>query len=239
MTYIRNPKTEKSGIFCCIPQEGKCKIGCKDCFFNGSRSYVKNTPNYPPQHIAEKYPIRVNDGNDSNNDFLQVITDTMFIPMKFYNTCVPKVEHFPSPVVLTINPSDITDTNFHKLKSIPDNLMFVRIRVNTWNIETVVKPAVDYYTSRGVPVVLTFMAYYTIPIPEGHKHYYVTRKRTTNIYDAIKGGVWKGIMEKFEGNKLVYSCGEDINGTISCKYCGNCMREFWNTTYRLEFGGGR
>ena len=37
--------------------------------------------------------------------------------------------------------------------------MFVRIRVNTWNLSMVDK-AIDYYTKREVPIVLTFMRYY-------------------------------------------------------------------------------
>jgi hypothetical protein len=118
---------------------------------------------------------------------------------------------------------------------IPKNLMFVRIRTNMWNLYTVVKPAVDYYTSKGVPVVLTFMAYYDKK-PEMNNDSYIYRKRTINSYYAITTYAWEQVMKKFKDNYLVYSCGkiEGEKGKSGCQYCGNCVREYYNTMERMR-----
>jgi len=72
MPYIENPKTKGSGIICCIPQAGECPIHCDDCFFQSGRSYLEpldvNLPNLPSKEESQGRVVRVNDGNDSNND---------------------------------------------------------------------------------------------------------------------------------------------------------------------------
>ncbi len=243
MSYLENPKTKDSGIFCCIPQKGGCPFKCADCFFQSGRSYLEpleeKTPNIPPPEIIANNIIRINDGNDSSNDFNTVVEATKDYPRKFYNTSWPKmVEQFPGPVVLTLNPGLHTDKDFWKLPSIPPNLMFVRFRTNTWNLD-LLKEAVDYYaTERFVPVILTFMAYFTEVdnIPQDHLQNYVCRKRTTNSYWAITSQAWEKIMNMFRFNKLVHSCGrvEGEMGDTKCKYCGNCVREFFVTTERMK-----
>ena len=114
--------------------------------------------------------------------------------------------------------------------------MFVRIRVNTWNLKRVVAPAVKYYTDNGIPVVLTFMAYFETPIPEKHKKNYIFRKRTINDYWAITTSAWKRIMGQYADNILVYSCGkiEGELGSTKCKRCGNCVREYHNSKERMR-----
>jgi len=159
--------------------------------------------------------------------------------MKFYNTSIPKdLEGFKDPVVLTINPGKMTDKDFYKLDPIPKNLMFVRIRTNMWNVHPVVLPAVEYYTSKEVPVVLTFMAYFNNPekIPEDFDCCYSFRKRTLNSYYAITNVAWKLVMSLFEDNKYVYSCGREGIAT-GCKFCGNCLREYFATMERLRTNG--
>ena len=107
--------------------------------------------------------------------------------------------------------------------------MFVRIRTNTWNLNLVDK-VVAHYSERKVPVVLTFMAYYGETIPEEHQHNYTFRKRTLNSYWVITQGAWDNIMARYS-NSLVYACGKDAN-THGCKYCGNCLREYFATMAR-------
>lgn len=239
--YKENPKTKGSGIICAIPQKGRCPMGCDDCFFQSGRSYLEpleeNLPNMPTLQESIGRVVRVNDGNDSNIDKENVIKSTQMYQHKFFNTSIPTgLEDFNAPVVLTINPGKMTDNSWHKLEEIPKNLMFVRIRTNCWNLENVVLPAVKYYTEKGVPVVLTFMAYFDKEIPEKWKPEYIWRKRTLNPYNAITTSAWRAIMSIFMFNKFVYSCGK-IEGEIGdthCSRCGNCLREYFNTAERMK-----
>ena len=259
MPYLTNPKMEGSGMLACIPQQGRCPNNCKHCFFQGhGRSYLKpieeKTPNMPTRKQAEGRVIRVNDGNDSNFQREYVIAATKHYPMKFYNTAIPfNIGNFDAPVVLTINPGEMTDKDWHKLDRIQKNLMFVRIRTNMWNMNEVVIPAVKYYTDREVPVVLTFMAYYQEgdKIPDDVKitqffykdetsprDAYVFRKRTLNSYWAITTIAWEFIMEKFKYNHWLYSCSkiEGELGTYKCHRCGNCLREYFYTMEKIRNG---
>ena len=241
MSYIENPKTKGSGIICAIPQEGTCPIGCTDCFFQSGRSYLEpleeNLPNMPPAWLAEGRVVRVNDGNDSNNKRADVISMTFHYPDKFYNTSIPKhLEEFKAPVVLTVNPGKMTDESAHLLDVIPPNLMFVRVRTNTWNFKVVVD-AVKHYTSRDVPVVLTFMAYYADGVNKGHTCNYSFRKRTMNSYwcatQSAVDLIFSNAKEHALPNKLVYTCGYDAT-TYSCARCGTCLREYYATKERMR-----
>lgn len=235
--WIWNPKTKNSNIITCIPQEGFCPINCEDCFFQSGRSYLepfeKNIPHIPSDKMAEGRIVRVNDGNDSNNNFELVVEKTKNFKDKFYNTSLPiNLDKFPGPVVLTINPAKMTDKKFHKVNPIPKNLMFVRIRSNPWNIENVIKPAVEYYTSKEVPVVLTHMAYYTEKINEEFQDFYTFKKRTLNSYYVLNKKGKEYIINYFSENPFVYECG--YKETHSCTRCGNCLREFHNTKERIR-----
>jgi len=247
LKYKENPKTKGSGILCAIPQTGTCPNKCEDCFFQSGRSYLEpleeNLPNMPDpkEVILFNRVVRVNDGNDSNVDKEKVIEMTSCYPMRFYNTAIPVgLEEFKQPVVLTLNPGKMTDVGWTKLKKIPKNLMFVRIRTNTWNLDKVVFPAVIYYTERKVPVVLTFMAYFGTmeKIPEEHLQNYMFRKRTLNHYYAIHTEAWESVMRNFRYNPYVYSCGkiEGEIGTTKCERCGNCLREYFATMERILNG---
>ena len=157
--------------------------------------------------------------------------------MRSYNTSYLKdIEGYKMPVVLTVNPATKTDTWYWRLSSIPSNLMFIRVRTNTWNLY-LVDSVVDYYTKHfKVPVILTFMAYFNKKIPWRHKKKYTYRKRTLNSYWAITTKAWKKIMKRYEDNILVYSCGkiEGEKGSTKCRYCGNCLREYFATIERIK-----
>lgn len=245
MSYIENPKTKGSGIVCCIPQTSGCPIGCADCFFMGGRSYLEplkdNLPNMPdPAEVERKgQVVRVNDGNDSNVDREAVVAAVQCYPRRFYNTSIPKdIEGFDAPVVVTLNPGLHTDSEFWVPDPIPKNIMFVRFRTNTFNLD-LAADAIEHYTSRGVPVVLTFMAYFdtvATAIPEADRSNYVFRKRTLNSYWAITTNAWRAVMQDHEDNKLVYSCGkiEGELGDTKCKFCGSCLREYFATMERMR-----
>jgi len=238
--YKENPKTKGSGIVCAIPQTGRCPNECEDCFFQSGRSYLEpldeNLPNMP-MNLMDRI-VRVNDGNDSNVDREEVLRATQHYIFKFYNTAIPNnLEGFEEPVVLTINPGKMTNKGFYTLYDIPKNLMFVRIRTNMWNLHLVLS-AVKHYTEREVPVVLTFMAYFDTAdnIPESCRQYYTFRKRTTNSYWAITTEGWEIIMNYFKYNKWVHSCGkiEGEKGDTHCRFCGNCLREYYATLERMK-----
>lgn len=235
--WIWNPKTKGSGIITCIPQKGLCPNKCEDCFFQSGRSYLKpldeNTPHIPSKFLAEGRIVRINDGNDSNfqRDLVERIAQKY--GDYFFNTAIPlALEGFSAPVVLTVNPAKMTNKSFYKLKTIPNNLMFVRIRTNTWNLFNVVEPAVSYYANRGVAIVLTFMAYFTTSIPQNHQKYYEWKKRTLNSYYVLKNEEIDVIMSMFRHNPLVYSCG--IKGRHECIFCGNCLREYYRVKEKIK-----
>lgn len=240
MGYKKNPKLEGSGILGVIPHTGRCPHNCPDCFFQEGRSFLEplaeNLPNMPEDSAASGRIVRVNDGHDSNVKRKDVMEACQGFPMRFYNTAIPHfLDDFDAPVVLTLNPGNLTDKGFHRLDKIPSNLMFVRLRVNTWNLD-MVEDAIEYYTSREVPVVLTFMAYFKESIPEDHQHGYIFRKRTLNNYWAITTKTWREVMARFQDNVWVHSCGhiEGEKGNTKCRHCGNCVREYFATTERLR-----
>ncbi len=106
--------------------------------------------------------VRVNSGHDSNIGRDEVIRATERYPRRFFNTSIAKFD-FPAPVVLTANPREeepVGQPIWPFRDGAPRNLMFVRLRVSSTNLDWV-RDGVGWYTSYQVPVVLTFMAYYT------------------------------------------------------------------------------
>lgn len=240
--YQINPKTKGSKVLCCVPQHGRCPVKCSNCFFQPnketgkSRAYLGEnyefTPNIPPNNIIEDNIIRVNDCNDSNNNKKLVIETTKNFKKKFFNTSIPKnLEEFIDPVVLTVNPAKMTDKSFHKLNPIPKNLMFVRARVNTWNVKLIDK-IVNYYSENNIYIILTFMAYYETNIPKTHEVFYSYRKRTLNSYWVINPECWNMISERYKENKYVKTCGLDALH-FSCTDCRNCENLYYEIMQRL------
>lgn len=246
--YRENPKTKGSGIMCAISQTGKCPNACQDCFFNGGRSYLEplkdNLPNMPEPNGNQV--VRVNDGNDSNVDRVGCMFETARYLHKFYNTAIPELD-FDAPVVFTVNPGKMTDDDFYSIYGEHKNLMFVRARVNAWNVAGgLIDRIVNFYTCNArtspVPVVLTFMAYHDSKEIEENwpgddwRRSYIERKRTTNSYWAITTEHWRKIMRRYRNNKWVHSCGkvEGEEGDTHCRFCGNCLREYFATMERMQ-----
>lgn len=236
MSYIENPKTKGSGIVCCIPQTGTCPVGCDDCFFQSGRSFLEpldeNLPNIPDFN-TDGLVVRMNDGNDSNVQRKVVLKEADRHREVFFNTSMPvRLDEFPGPVVLTLNPGDKTDTDIHRLDPIPHNLMMVRFRTNMWNLE-LLDDAVHHYTTQGIAVVLTFMAYYTESIPEGYEDYYHFKKRTLNSYWVPTEEAWKQVAERYPYNPLVFTCGRSATA-YACRHCGGCLREYYACKARMQ-----
>jgi len=243
MTYIENPKTKGSGILCAIPQGPKslpCPRKCSDCFFQGGRSYLEplteNLPNMPDPEIARDFVVRINaDGMDSANLSYLEMADVTIYPNRFYNTSYDWL-HDDLPYVRTINPGKYTDKGFLKPPNLSKNLMFVRFRANIWN-RHLLDQAIEYYTSKNIPVVITFMAYFNDSdivktINEEYTAYYTFKTRTLNSYWCINQAGWNILVNKHKDNPLVSTCGRDANHHM-CKDCGVCLREYWATKVRL------
>lgn len=228
--YKENPKMKGSGMLGCIPQSGPCPVNCEWCFFN-ERSFLdieKETPNVLSAAEAEGRVIRVNDGNDSSNQFALVLEATKGFKDKFYNTSLVALLHdFPGPVVLTVNPRDMTDKEFNKVegKSL-DKIMYVRFRANTWNRE-LLQECISYYNVFGIPTVITPMAYPSLmPIPQNHMHYYDWGLRTINNYWKITRVGMEFIVKDLQGH--FYICEGE------CRKCGNCLREYYRKKEELR-----
>lgn len=250
MNYIVNPKTDGSRILCAIPQsvpegvEKPCPQGCRHCFFQGGRSFLEplheKLPNMPPPEMAKGMIVRFNDGLDSNVDREVVVAAAEQYDDAFFNTSIPRdLAGFVRPVVLTVNPGKWTDRRAHLVDPCPPNLMFVRIRANAWNTELAAR-VVEHYTSRDVPVVFTFMAYFDKEgeesgredIPQEFRHLYEFAGRTLNKYWVATQAVWDTVLAPFADNPLVLTCGPNAK-TYPCKHCGNCERLYLRCMERL------
>jgi hypothetical protein len=176
-----------------------------------------------PDDLPEGHVLRVNDGNDSNVGRQLVLNMTeQYRGRRFFNTSFPKA--FDEPWVLTVNPAEMTDHDIHRLqKEATEHLMFVRFRANLWNLNLADR-CVAHYSLMGVPIVLTFMAYYSNIVPNEFAEHYEYRKRTLNCYWVLNREAWKRVMDRYADNPLVYSCSGD--GSLNCLGCGICLREF-------------
>jgi len=241
--YIENPKTKGSGIYCAIPQHNShCNMNCKDCFCQNGRSYLEplseNLPNIPTKTIIDKYVIRVNDGLDSGQNIQKVISTTYKWPNKFYNTSRPdsiKCLSKHGPVVLTLNPSTMTDCSFYnsnifdKYGLVDENIMFVRFRANMWN-QSLLRNAVKVWcTNHNIPLVITHMRYYdNEPKKHGYSDMYTYKKHVLNSYWSINKIGWDYIYDPYAENPLVSTCGFSYSSFL-CKHCGVCLREYWRS----------
>lgn len=228
MSYVENPKTKGSGIVCCAPQTTQCPRGCADCFAQHEGVYAE-LPNIPDEQDAKGRVVRIGDISDAYHQLGLSMHYANLFDDCFLNTSYKEIFEIVQsvPIVLTLNPGELTDIDFHKLDPIPQNLMFVRFRANAWNT-AMMREAINYYTPKGVAVILTWMAYIETPIPELYADVYEFRQRTLNSYWCIKEYARRRIERDYGDNELVYSCGKQ------CARCGNCIREYNNIKERLR-----
>lgn len=204
----KNPKLEGSRIVDCIPQTGECPIGCAECFYNGGRFYrTLDNPLIPTPAETKGYIVRVNSGHDSNIDRDNAIKAAMEYDDYFFNTSMPKFD-FPGPVVFTCNGKKPLFVDC------PDDVMFVRLRTNTWDLAEQ-DELVAHYTKQGKAVVLTFMRYYSEDSVTNLTDY-IYGKSILNEYWKIKPEAWLRILERYE-KMNVRTCGSPVSS-----YCVNC-----------------
>lgn len=223
-----NPKMAGSGIVACRPQVGPCLGDCADCFFKGGRYYEDiDVPHIPEWRWVRdnRLLVRMNDGNDSNYQRETVIEAARQYDRVFFNTRVPRLDFDGlGPVVLTANGED-TDRTAILLTGDLSNLMTVRVRVNTWNLD-LVHEVCEWYVAEDVPVRPTFMAYYhdTVRDPDS----YEWRKRTLNSYWVLRPEARARIeYELGVDGTMIHTC-TSKKGSL-CRDCGKCveMYERW------------
>lgn len=243
---IRNPKQIGTRLFDCKPQVGLCPIGCNQCFHNRPGAFYVpiDQPHFPTLEEVGDGIVRVNCGNDSNNQREHVIASTAQYPRRFFNTSVPKF-NFPGPVVLTVNPKEEESGTYHlpifhkgDWFSPADNLMFVRLRTSSTNLYLIDR-YVGAWTAAKVPVVITMMAYYdrepSVPFDvrgEVGGPCYEWRVRHINSYYCATKPFMKWVMARYAQNRLVSMCSSIESGY--CKDCMNCETYFIQTMKRLR-----
>lgn len=226
-----NPKLANSNIIDCIPQTGECPLNCAECYYNGGRFYRSlNDPEIPTLEASIEKIVRVNSGHDSNLEFDNVMKVTEKYEDKFYNTSLPMLR-FNNPVVLTINSRDDDYTFYHRgdIEGNLDELMFVRFRVNTWNIPLCIEAIEEW---NPVPLVLTDMRYYNRDLVK-EPQYYNFRKHILNAYWRLNE---KGTSKIFELLKLpnVFWCGNPFSLSTMCEECRVCELFYIATKVRLK-----
>jgi hypothetical protein len=243
---VRNPKQADTPFFDCIPQIGPCPIGCNQCFYNRPGAYYVpiDKPHVPtPQEVGDGI-VRMNCGNDSNNQRNLVIETAMQYRRFFFNTSVPRFG-FPGPVVLTANPREELEGSYamphwhgDDWYAPADNLMFVRLRTSATNLR-LVDQAVAAWTAAKVPCVITFMAYYTdhpaIPLDVAAAvsgPCYEWKVRHINSYWCPTKNFMRWVMDRYRDNRLVSMC-SSFNSAY-CRDCRNCEIHYLQTMKRLR-----
>jgi hypothetical protein len=218
-----------------IPQTGECPLYCSECFYNAPGFYRPiDQPLIPTMEEALNKIVRVNSGNDSNVQRDLVIAATKDYPRKFYNTSVPRLG-FGAPVVLTINGRD-TDETFYlpsDVKGNLDDLMFVRFRVNTWNLELCDEAVKAWCAGEKIPLVLTTMRYHrldSVKKPEDYSYH----KHILNDYYSLTSSALRGVFSRYRNENLVYYCGNTITESTMCSDCKVCDITFDKALLRVE-----
>lgn len=235
---IPNPKQAGTCLFDCIPQEGKCPIGCNQCFFNRPDAFYTPTPSVPtPEEVGDGI-VRMNCGHDSNIQREKVIETALRYEHFFFNTSIPRF-NFPGPVVLTANPKEEEPAWVPAFEcQVPNNLMFVRLRVSATNLR-LIDQAVRSWTLGSVPVVLTFMAYYDhepevneeeVGLPKSEC--YQWKVRHINSYWCATPAFMRAVLQRYSLNRLVSMCGSIE--VPYCRNCRNCESYYIQTTKRMR-----
>jgi hypothetical protein len=170
----------------------------------------------------------MNCGHDSNIERDAVIKTASLYPKVFFNTSIPKFD-FPGPVVFTANAQE--ENSAVLLSYAPHNLMFIRLRASATNF-SLVESAIVHYMGLGVPVVLTFMAYYDKePV---HKENYVFKTRHINSYWCPTREFMARVlhhMKKIAGRGV--SLCSDLD-SYACKNCRNCETYYLQTVKHMK-----
>lgn len=224
-----NPKLAGSYLIDCIPQSGECPNKCSECFYNGGRFFRPLTPMIPTREEARGKIVRMNSGHDSNLKRSLVIQTAGQYEHVFFNTSIPRFS-FPGPVVFTAN-RQCPQNQVHLIENPPDNLMFVRVRVSSWDMETVEMVVRHYWEKYDVPVVLTFMRFYNGDlIPDKNKIDYEWKEHIINDYWVPTTETVLRVLAHFKSSG-VRMCGTLVSSL--CRDCRNCEFLYWDCLRRM------
>jgi hypothetical protein len=217
---------------------------CNQCFYNRPGAYYvpfNELPLLPdPKEVGDNI-VRMNCGHDSNIEFESVVAVASQYRHVFFNTAIPKLAHFPGPVVFTANSKE--EERPVMIAPPPDNLMFVRLRTSATNLDWI-DMAVEHYTAWKVSVVITMMAYYDqephvnenmVNEPGGDltaKDCYEWKVRHINSYWCPTPALMRAIMDRYVDNRLVALC-SSLHSTF-CRDCRNCETYYIQTMKRLR-----
>lgn len=216
-------------------------MNCNQCFFNREGAFYTETPALPDPEEVKDGIVRMNCGHDSNIERDLVVEAAQKYVNAFYNTSIP-IFDFPGPVVWTANREEekMVVIPPELWTGIPKNLMFVRLRVSGTNLKHV-DNAARWFTAGGVPVVLTFMAYYDQEpqVSEevrqeigGPDQCYQWRVRHINSYWCPTNLFIRYVLNYYERNRLVSYCGS-LEGPY-CRLCRNCETYYIQTMKRMR-----
>lgn len=245
-----NPKMAGSNLIDCVPQAGKCPMDCRDCFYNRPGWYAGEArqPVVPSTCEAQGRVVRVNSGHDSNIEKMRVLEVGSRYAHHFYNTSIPNVELFDAPVVLTINRDEETDPCLPEdVSGDLDQIMYVRFRLSPSNLWRAPGAVNAWAGHHGIPVVLTYMAYYTQEPPsltEGERYGlecigfrgepYIWKVRTANEYWCASPGFIETTHQLLDAGVapgLVLTCGTPTSSL--CRDCGNCELLYYRAALRI------
>ncbi len=246
MTVKRNPKLVDTPFLDCIVQKGTCPLNCNQCFYNRPGAYyvpLDELPLIPSlKEVGAEGIVRMNCGHDSNIDFEHVCEVARRFRHVFFNTAIPKLNHFPGPVVFTANPKECERATLFAPP--PKNLMFVRLRTSGTNLH-LIDDAVEHYTAWQVPVVITMMAYYDrqpiINETEVNRFgagnladddCYEWQVRHVNSYWCPTPELIHAVMARYASNRLVALCSS--RQSYYCRNCRNCETYYIQTLKRMR-----
>lgn len=231
----RNPKQVGTILYDCVPQKGPCPNKCNQCYYNEC-FYAGHEPLIPEPRDVVGGIVRMNSGNDSNNDRKLVLKTAAQYKNVFFNTSLADL-NFPGPVVLTANKCEENTADW----LLPDeglhNVMFVRFRTSATNLDNVLSYA-SSWARQGISVVLTLMRYRTVEdVPENCDASYENELHITNNWWVPTQGFWRTVVSrsKFQNNRLIHTCGSYKSHL--CKDCHLCESYYRITKKRMIENG--
>ncbi|MBD3176336.1 MAG: hypothetical protein GF320_14245 [Armatimonadia bacterium] len=245
----QNPKMAGSNLIDCVPQSGMCPVACRDCFYNRPGWYAgeEREPVVPNAREAEAKIVRINSGHDSNIEKMHVLEVAARYPHHFYNTSIPDVRFFDAPVVVTINRDEETDPCLpEQVRGELARIMYVRFRLSPSNLGRAADAVRAWAGQHSIPVVLTYMAYYTHEPPiltEGERFGlehdglsgdpYIWKVRTANEYWCASSSFIASTHRLLERGApgLVLTCGTSTSSL--CRDCGNCELLYYRTVLQI------
>jgi len=216
-------------------------MNCNECFYNRPGAFFTSIhePHIPsPEEVGDGI-VRMNSGHDSNLQKDLVLDTAKQYKHVFFNTSAANFD-FPGPVVFTANAKE--EEPVYLLNEVPPNLMFVRLRVSPRNLGLIMEAVKHYARLRLVPVVLTFMRYYSVEAlnkvdvspSNGGGSCDEKRKHVLNEYWCPTKMFKRFVLQDMKkiGGRLVTMCGT-IDSSL-CKDCRNCEYYYWQTVKHLN-----